>query len=63
MQLIYRGHSYSYTPLAPKPYHSPRALNWRYQVAGENYNSTTILPQSYSKPRAINWRYELAAGL
>lgn len=27
MQLIYRGHTYNYTPAAPKAYVKPRALN------------------------------------
>jgi len=62
MQLIYRGHSYNYTPATPQPYVKPRALNWRYQVPGETYEGA-IAPEPYIKPRAINWRYQLAAGM
>ncbi|MFB2877650.1 hypothetical protein [Floridanema aerugineum] len=62
MQLIYRGHIYNYTPAAPKPYVKPRALNWRYQVAGETYQAKAETTQ-YVKPRAINWRYQMSLSI
>lgn len=58
MQLIYRGHIYNYTPAAPKPYVKPRALNWRYQIAGETYQPRAKTTQ-YVKPRVLNWRYQM----
>ncbi|MFB2896187.1 hypothetical protein ACE1CI_25025 [Aerosakkonemataceae cyanobacterium BLCC-F50] len=62
MQLIYRGHTYNYTPAAPKAYVKPRALNWRYQVAGETYEPTSESIK-YVKPRAINWRYQMSLAI
>ena len=62
MQLIYRGQIYNYTPAEPKAYVKPRALNWRYQIAGEAYEGTTETePETveYVHPRAINWRYQM----
>ena len=58
MQLIYRGHIYEYTPRPVQSYVKPRALNWRYQPAGENFENTPGSIQPYIQPRAINWRYQ-----
>ncbi len=65
MQLIYRGHSYTYTDTATdaKPIRQPRAINWRYRLPGTA--QIEILPTNLStasrsvQPRAINWRYQI----
>jgi hypothetical protein len=62
MQLIYGGHTYNYIPSSPKAYVKPRALNWRYQVAGENYEAK-VKNTEYVKPRAINWRYQMSLAI
>lgn len=61
IQLIYRGESFPYFPPAPKPYKTPRAINWRYRVPGETYSETEApTALSYRKLRAVNWRYQSA---
>lgn len=56
MQLIYRGHAYSYesTNLILI---KPRALNWRYQVPGQTCEVETPCRPARA-PLAINWRYQ-----
>lgn len=58
MQLIYRGHTYDYTPAPCRPYTQSRALNWRYRVPGE-ICEVAIAATPYVRPRALNWRYQL----
>jgi hypothetical protein len=62
MKLIYRAQIIEFTTPAVQPYQKPRALNWRYQVAGETYNNTPLDRQPYRQPRALNWRFRLAQG-
>lgn len=61
LKLIYRGHTYPYTPrpvVAPeavKPSGSTVTLIYR----GNTYERQIQSPKPYRKPRAINWRYQI----
>jgi hypothetical protein len=57
MQLIYRGQTFDYTPAIARAVRVPRAVNWRYQRAGENCGESKF-PLSRTYPTAINWRYQ-----
>ncbi|MDX2230242.1 MAG: hypothetical protein NW220_11435 [Leptolyngbyaceae cyanobacterium bins.349] len=63
MQLIYRGHTYTWIATDAKPVHNPRAVNWRYQLplATQINISPGKIPAATRSvlPRAINWRYQL----
>ncbi|PZV06493.1 MAG: hypothetical protein DCF22_23755 [Leptolyngbya sp.] len=65
MQLIYRGHFYTYTSTHTKPASQPRAINWRYRLPGaahiEILPVNTATPFRSIQPRAINWRYQIPA--
>lgn len=66
MQLIYRGHFYTYTSTHAKLASQPRAINWRYRLPGAA--QIEILPVKFpiaprsAQPRAINWRYQIPPG-
>jgi len=66
MQLIYRGHAYTYTATHTQTARPPRAINWRYRLFGAT--QMEMLPMSLSttsrsvQPRAINWRYQIPVG-
>lgn len=38
VKLIYRGQAFEYTPPPIQPYHKPRAMNWRFQLAMASSN-------------------------
>lgn len=61
MKLIYRAQIYEYTPRPIPAYVKPRAINWRFQPAGEKFECTPRPIPAYVKPQAMNWRLQLAA--
>ncbi len=58
MQLVYRAQAFTFTP-APQRSIRPRAINWRYQVAGDAVEPTSVSAFRSILPAAINWRYQL----
>jgi len=59
MQLVYRAQAFLFIP-APQKFLRPRAVNWRYQVAGEVVEPVGVsVAFRSSLPATINWRYQL----
>ncbi|HAJ62762.1 MAG TPA: hypothetical protein DCP31_28960 [Cyanobacteria bacterium UBA8543] len=58
MKLIYRALIFDYTPRSIQTYQKPRALNWRFQPAGEQVECLPRPIPTYRKPCAINWRFQ-----
>jgi hypothetical protein len=57
MKLIYRAHTYEYTPPV-QSYVKPCALNLRFQPSGKTWEFTPHSIQPYLKLRALNWRFQ-----
>jgi Domain of unknown function (DUF4278) len=62
IKLIYRGHTYDYTP--PPVIASASIVTDGPVVTliyrGQTYQRQLPPPQPYQKPRSINWRYQIA---
>jgi hypothetical protein len=58
VKIICRNVIYTCVVAPPRPYRQPRALNWRYRVAGITYDRSADPELEYQKPRAINWRWQ-----
>jgi len=60
MQLLYRGISYHYSPIAPQVSGAAivqsRALFYR----GNHYTARLLPLQSYRQPASVNWRFQVS---